>query len=409
MSDWALIRQRFDVTAVADPAAAVEAAFASVGATRRIAPGASIAITAGSRGIDAIVPVLRAVVGAVKALGAKPFLTAAMGSHGGATDQGQREVLRGYGITEEAIGCEIRSSMEVVALGATTGGVEVFCDRQAFESDGIIVVGRVKPHSILTGDLGSGLLKMCAIGLGKRHGADALHAKGLQEHLVAAARRVLTRAPIAFGVALVENARDRLALVEGVVPEEFEEADRRLLARARAAMPGIPFDPLDVLIIDEIGKNISGAGMDPNVIGMWRRIGGAVDRRIERIVALDLTAASHGNAVGVGMADVISRTLRAKIDEGATAMNAMTSGFLAGAKIPLTLPTAREAVALACKPFDAGAARIAHIRNTADLEYLHVSPALLPAVAADPRLEIVTQPSPLAYDGGGALLTVWRR
>ena len=404
MSGWALVRQRFDLTRIEDIDAAVGAAFVRADARRRIAPGMSIAITAGSRGIDAIVPVLRAAVAAVRELGATPFLTAAMGSHGGATGEGQREVLRGYGITEEAVGCEIRSAMDVVPLGTTEGGVEVFCDRHAFESDGIVVVGRVKPHSILTGDLGSGLLKMCAIGLGKRNGADALHAKGLQHHLVAAARLVLARAPIAFGIALVENAHDRLALLEGVAPEEFEAADRRLLARARAYLPQVPFDPLDVLIVDAIGKNISGAGMDPNVIGMWRRNGGTPDRLIERIVALDLTGESHGNAVGVGMADLITRRLRSKIDEQATYMNAATSGFLAGAKIPLTLSSAREAIELACKPFDPHAARIVRIVDTAHLEYLQVSPALLLDVAADARLEIVDQPCPLEYDGSGELV-----
>lgn len=404
MSGWALVHQRFDLARIDDPGAAVRAAFARVEAQRRIAPGASIAITAGSRGIDAIVPVLRAVASAVQELGATPFLTAAMGSHGGATAEGQREVLRGYGITEQAVGCEIRSSMEVVPLDVTEAGVEVFCDRQAFESDGIVVVGRVKPHSILTGDLGSGLLKMSAIGLGKRNGADALHAKGLQSNLVAAARLILARAPIAFGIALVENAHDRLALLEGVRPAEFEAADRRLLARARAYLPQVPFDPLDVLIVDAIGKNISGAGMDPNVIGMWRRNGGLPDRLIERIVALDLTDESHGNAVGVGMADVITRRLRSRIDEQATYMNAATSGFLAGAKIPLTLPSAREAIELACKPFDPRSARIVRIADTAHLEYLQVSPSLLLDVAADARLEIVAQPCPLEYDDRGELV-----
>lgn len=403
MTDWALVRQHFDLTRIDDPAAAVRAAFAQAGAERRIAPKASIAITAGSRGVDAIVPVLRAVAAGVRALGATPFLTAAMGSHGGATDEGQREVLRGYGITEDAVGCEIRSSMDVVALGTTEAGVDVFCDRHAFESDGIIVVGRVKPHSILTGELGSGLLKMSAVGLGKRHGADALHVKGLQSNLVAAARVVLARAPIAFGIALVENAHDRLALLEGVAPEAFEAADRRLLARARAYLPQIPFDPLDVLVIDEIGKNFSGAGMDPNVIGMWRRNGGVPDRSIARIVALDLTDESHGNAIGVGMADVITRRLRSRIDEQATYMNAATSGFLAGAKIPLTLPSAREAIDLACKPFDPRSVRIVRIADTAHLEYLQVSSALLLDAAADARLEVVARPYPLQYDGRGEL------
>jgi hypothetical protein len=403
LGEWALVRQRFDATRIDEPRVAVAAAFDAAAARERIASGARVAITAGSRGIDAIVPVLRAVADEVRALGAQPFITAAMGSHGGATAEGQREVLDGYGITEAAIGCPIRSSMEVVSLGTIETGFEVFFDRSAFEADAVIVVGRVKPHSILTGELGSGLLKMSAVGLGKQRGADSIHVHGLQENLVPAARHVLARTPIAFGIALVENAFDRLAIVEGVVPEAFEDADRRLLARARAFLPQLPFDPLDVLIVDEIGKNISGAGMDPNVIGMWRRNGGAPDRQIARIVALDLTAESHGNAVGVGMADLITERLRGKIDLAATAMNAVTSGFLAGAKIPLAFPSAREAIEIACKPFDPEAMRGVRIRDTAHLEYLQITRALLDGARRDPRLEVVAQPSPLRFDEAGDL------
>jgi hypothetical protein len=312
-----------------------------------------------------------------------------MGSHGGATPDGQREVLRTYGITEGAIGCEIRSSMEVVSLGATETGFEVFIDRAAFSSDGIIVVGRVKPHSILTGELGSGLLKMAAIGLGKQRGADSIHIQGIQENLVPAARRVRERAPIAFGIALVENAFDRLAIVEGATPDEFESVDRRLLMQARMHLPQIPFDPLDVLIVERMGKNISGTGMDPNVIGMYRRNGGVPDRHIDRIVVLDLTEASHGNAIGVGMADVITRRLKEKIDYAAMEMNAVTSGFLAGVKVPMAVATDREAIALACKPYDPARLRAVRIVDTAHLDYLQISAALVPEVAANPQLDIV--------------------
>jgi hypothetical protein len=389
MENWTLVRQRFDPERIEDPATAVRHAFERVHASERIARDATIAITAGSRGIDAIVPVLQAVVAEVKRLGAKPFITAAMGSHGGATPDGQRQVLRTYGITEGAIGCEIRSSMEVVSLGATETGFEVFIDRAAFSSDGIIVVGRVKPHSILTGELGSGLLKMAAIGLGKQRGADSIHIQGIQENLVPAARRVLERAPIAFGIALVENAFDRLAIVEGATPDEFESVDRRLLMQARMHLPQIPFDPLDVLIVERMGKNISGTGMDPNVIGMYRRNGGVPDRHIDRIVVLDLTEASHGNAIGVGMADVITRRLKEKIDYAAMEMNAVTSGFLAGVKVPMAVATDREAIALACKPYDPARLRAVRIVDTAHLDYLQISAALVPEVAANPQLDIV--------------------
>jgi hypothetical protein len=394
-----LVRQRLDTTRVTDVAAAVAQAFDEAGARERVAAGAEIAITAGSRGIDKIVEILAAVVAEVRRRGGVPFITTAMGSHGGATDAGQREVLTGYGITADAVGCEIRASMDVVSLGRAPNGDEVFLDREAYGAGGIIVVGRVKPHSILTGDLGSGLLKMTAIGLGNQRGADAIHVAGVQEHLVPCARHVLTHAPIAFGLALVENARDELTLVRGVVPADFEAADRDLLAYVRARSPALPFDPLDVLVVDYIGKDISGAGMDPNVIGMWRRNGGPPDRRIARIVALDLSAQSHGNATGVGMADVITERLRAQIDFQATYTNSITSNFLGGAKVPLTVGSAREAIDLACRPFAPDRLRCVRVRDTAHLEYLLVSSALLETPGASATLERVERGA-FAFDAG---------
>jgi hypothetical protein len=399
MIDTFLVRQRLDTTRVDDVTAAVARACDEAGADERIVPGTAVAITAGSRGIDKNVAVLGAVVAEVRRRGGLPFVTAAMGSHGGATGPGQRDVLTGYGITEEAVGCEIRSSMDVVSLGTAADGVEVFCDRNAYTAVAVIVVGRVKPHSILTGELGSGLLKMTAIGLGKQRGADAIHVAGVQEHLVPSARHVLAHAPIAFGIALVENPRDELALVRGVVPADFEAADRELLAYVRARSPALPFDPLDVLIVDYIGKDISGAGMDPNVIGMWRRNGGVPDRAIGRIVALDLTAQSHGNATGVGMADVITQRLRDKIDFKAMYTNSITSNFFSGAKVPLTVATAREAIELACRSFAPDRLRCVRVRDTAHLEYLLVSPALLETPGAGEALERVEH-APIALDAG---------
>lgn len=392
MTSAVLVRQHLESTRVDDVGAALAQAFDSAGVAERIGPGMSIAITAGSRGIDRIVEVLAAVAASVRRHGGIPFITTAMGSHGGATAAGQRDVLRGYGIVEAAVGCEIRSSLDVVSLGRAPNGDEVFCDRDACEADGIIVVGRVKPHSILTGELGSGLLKMTAVGLGNQRGADAIHVAGLQAHLVPCALHVIAHAPILLGIALVENPRDELALIRGVRPAEFFSADRELLAKVRSDSPSLPFDPLDVLVVDEIGKNISGAGMDPNVIGMWRRNGGAPDRQIGRIVALDLSAESHGNAVGVGMADIITERLRTKIDFGATYTNALTSNFLTGAKVPLTVAGTADAIEIACRPFAVDALRFVRIRDTAHLEYLLVSPPLL-AVATTSLDIIATQTS----------------
>jgi hypothetical protein len=242
--------------------------------------------------------------------------------------------------------------------------------------------------------------------LGNARGADAIHVAGVAAHLVPSAQQVLAKAPISFGIALVENPRDELALVRGVVPAEFAAADRELLARVRAAAPGLPFDPLDVLVVDVIGKDISGAGMDPNVIGMWRRNGGNPDRRIGRIVALDLSAASHGNATGVGMADVVTERLRAKIDFAATYTNAITSNFLTGAKVPLTVADDRAAIELACRPFAPAALRAARIRDTAHLEYLLISPALHAELAGDDRIETVSEAAGIAF---AADTSLWDR
>lgn len=372
----ARVRQRFDTSHVSDIRAEVARGFAAC-ARDAIAPGMRVAITAGSRGIANIAQITAAVVAETRALGAEPFVVAAMGSHGGATAEGQRAVLAGYGIVEETVGCPIVSSMETAALGETETGFAVYLDKAAYEADGIILLNRVKPHSILTGEQGSGLMKMAGIGLGKQKGADAIHRMGVTAHLLPAARLVLARAPITLGVAIVENSRDQTWKVEVVPQNAIPAADVRLLAEARALLPNIPFDPIDVLVVDRIGKNYSGAGMDPNVVGMHRRIGGVPEREIRRIVALDLAAESHGNATGVGMADIITAQLSAKIDWHATYTNALTSDFLAGIKLPIACATTRAAVELALYPFDPAAARVVRVTDTAHLEEMWVSKALL--------------------------------
>ncbi len=392
----ARVRQRFDTSHVADIRGEVARGFAAH-AQGIIKPGMSVAVTGGSRGIANIVEITAAVVAETRALGAQPFVVAAMGSHGGATAEGQRAVLAGYGITEESAGCPVVSSMETVALGQTGAGFTVYLDRAAYEADAIILLNRVKPHSILVGDKGSGLMKMAGIGLGKREGADSIHRKGVTEHLLPAARLALARAPVTLGVAVVENSLDQTWKIEVVPKGDIPEADVRLLAEARALLPNIPFDPIDVLIVDRIGKNYSGTGLDPNVIGMHRRIGGAPTRDIRRIVALDLSEESHGNANGVGMADIITARLRDKIDWHATYTNALTAGFLAGVKLPIACPTARAAVELALYPFDAADARVVRVADTAHLADMWVSEALLPALGQYPLVEQLDELEELAF------------
>jgi len=396
----ARVRQRFDTARVTDIRAAIARGFAEH-ARDAIKPGMRVAITGGSRGIANIAAITAAVVAETRALGAEPFVVAAMGSHGGATAEGQRAVLTGYGVTEETAGCPIVSSMETVTVGETETGFTVYVDRAAYESDGIILLNRVKPHSILTGDQGSGLMKMAGIGLGKRDGADSIHRKGVTAHLLPAARLVLARAPVALGVAIVENSLDQTWKIETVPVPDIPAADVRLLAEARALLPTIPFDPLDVLIVERIGKNYSGTGLDPNVIGMHRRIGGAPEREIRRIVALDLSDESHGNANGVGMADIVTARLRDKIDWHATYTNALTADFLPGVKLPIACATERAAMELALYPFDPEDARVVRVADTAHLEEMWVSAALLPTLARYPLVEQVSELEDMIFEPDG--------
>jgi hypothetical protein len=323
-----------------------------------------------------------------------------MGSHGGATVEGQLEVLASYGITESSMGCPIRATMEAVPLGVTPTGYTAYCDRFAYEADGIVAVNRVKPHSILTGDLGSGLMKMLGIGLGKAVGADAIHIVGVEENLLPAARIVLSNAKVLFGLAIVENSFDQAARIEAVWPDEIEETDVRLLRLARAYLPNIPFDPLDVLVVQQMGKNFSGTGMDPNVIGMHRRIGGPPQREIRRIVALRLSEESHGNSTGLGLADIITEGLLADVDYEAMCINSLTSDFLWGIKQPLPAPTEEMALRLALRPFPPESARAVIISDTAHLDQMWVSNALVPELGAYEQLEALDDARPVRFTDG---------
>ena len=397
------VRQHLHASPIADLPPAIEAALAVGGPWHA---GQRIAIAVGSRGIDRLAEVVRGTVATLRAAGAEPFIVPAMGSHGGATAAGQAEVLAGYGVTETAVGAPVISSMDTVLLGnglPVQGGRASF-DQQAAASDGIVVINRVKPHSFLTGAIGSGLLKMTAVGLGKHAGAKALHDAGLEDQILPTAQTLLGAAPIRAGIALVEDALDQLSIVEGVPPADFAATDRRLLTTARDTMPTIPFDPLDAAIFVWMGKDLSGAGMDPNVVGMHRRLGGPPQRQISTLTALRLTPASHGNAVGIGMADLIPASLASTVDAVATRANAETSGWTAGAHIPITLATDAAVIARACAG-DVSAIRVLIAQDTAHLDHFLISPALLPEVQAHSDLEIAGPATPLRFDREGRLLT----
>jgi hypothetical protein len=327
-----------------------------------------------------------------------------MGSHGGATAEGQREMLASYGVVEDRVGAPIVSSMEVVEVGRTPDGIPVWVDREAYSADGILVVNRVKAHTAFKAPNESGLMKMMAIGLGKRQGADTYHRHDLAKVVLEAGRVVLAKAPIVGGLAIVENSRDQTWKIVGTTPERMEEVERELLVQANRLLPRVPFDALDVLIVDEMGKNISGTGMDLNVIGMWRRIGGEQRPYFKYIVALDLTEESHGNALGIGMADLTSKRLVDKIDLHATYTNVITTNFFTTGKIPVTLQTDRAAIEAAFKTFAPETARAVRIKNTLALEEILVSEGLLSEIRARSDLVILDDPKPMVFDDGGTLL-----
>src|SRR5579884_1678081 len=336
------IRQRFERPRVEDVAAAVRAALEPLGLEKTIRPGHTVALTAGSRGIANIPVVLRATAEFLKRLGARPFLVPAMGSHGGGTAEGQRHILESYGITEEFVGVPIRASMEVVSLGDTKEGFPVVLDRHASEADHIGVVARVKPHTGYHGPIESGLMKMMMIGLGKHAGALAYHRILLEypydQVVRSVGRTLMAAAPIAFGLGLVENAYDETALVEGVAPEEFEPREERLLVEARRLLARLPLRKADLLIVDEIGKNISGSGMDTNVVGRKRAFRmqpppeGIPTLRL--IYVRGLSEKTHGNAAGIGLADFTTTRLVQSMNYQATVINCLTAGYPDSANLP---------------------------------------------------------------------------
>ena len=411
---WAPVRQFLDATEIGDVAAAVAEQLVRPSVGDRLRPGQRVAITAGSRGIDRIDEVVRAVVDEVRALGAEPFVVPAMGSHGGATADGQRDLIAHYGITEATMGCPILSSMDTVHLGEVEDGVPVWIDRNAFEADAVIPVARVKPHTDFRGPVESGLMKMIAIGLGKQKGAEFFHSQGMNEfhHLIpAVANFSLAQVNIPFGVAVIENGYGNLAQAEAVPAARIWEREQELLKIARQRMGRLPGEQIDVLIVDRIGKDISGDGADPNVIN--RDVAGVlppteepVTPRVQRMIVRDLTDDTEGNASGIGMADIVLRRAVERMDPVATYMNMITAKAPQGARIPLTVDTDRQAlfVALACcLKIDQATARIARIQDTKHVETFWASEHLMPELLESGRVEVTGELQPIVFDADGML------
>jgi hypothetical protein len=403
------VRQSFERPQVADVAGELVAKLRAGGTLARVKKGDRVAITAGSRGITGLPLVLKTIASEIRAAGGEPFLFPAMGSHGGATAEGQRDMLAGMGITEETVGAPIRASMETVEIGVSSNGFPVHIDRFAAEADGIVVVNRIKPHVAFRGPCESGLMKMIVIGMGKQKGADTCHELGfgtMAENLQTMGRVTLAKAKVLCGVALLENAYHETARVEVLSGDEIPVREPALLEEAWRLYPRLYFDRLDVLIIDEIGKDISGTGFDTNVVGRYHTPYVSGGPTITRIACLDITERSHGNANGLGILDFTTRRAFDKFDFDNTYPNSLTSTVPTSVKIPMVLKSDRQAIQAAiktCNILKKAEVRLARIRNTVALDEIAVSENLLGEVRANARLAVAGEPFALGFDPNGNL------
>lgn len=389
-----------------------------VEATQRVAPllahvqpGERIAITAGSRGIRDIVPILRGVVRAVRQAGAEPLIIGAMGSHGGGTAEGMRRILNDLGITPDAVGAEVYTGNDVVGLGTTPSGLTVWCDRMAASCHAILLVNRIKMHTLFREPFGSGLQKMIVIGLGRVPMAEAIHRRGpanMPAAISEVAAVALASGKFLGGLAIVENGYEETALLEAIPADRLAERELALFEQANALMPRLPVGKIDVLIVEEMGKNISGTGMDVNVTGRWR-LRGVTDPPypdVKRLVVLRLSPQSEGNATGLGCADITTEALFKSIDRRATYLNALTSTIVERVAIPMIMQTEQAAITAALKTFggDPAAARVVRIVNTLHLEELWLTENLVAEALNGGDCEVVGPPRPLAYDADGRLM-----
>ncbi|MCS7024917.1 MAG: nickel-dependent lactate racemase [Bryobacteraceae bacterium] len=414
LSRLLLVKQNFPSRRIPDVAGEVTRQLAASPIASRVKPGGRIAIGVGSRGISNLATIVRAVVDYLKSRGLQPHIFPAMGSHGAATAEGQADVLAHYGITETLMGCPIISQLEVVSLGVTSDGIEVFMDKTAYESDGVMLVGRVKWHTDFAGKIESGLFKMMAIGLGKFAGAQRYHTYayrlGLEHVIRSVGRQVLRSGKILGGLAILEDAYHQTGQITAVTVEEMEQKEEELLALVKSWMGKIPVPELDILILDEIGKNISGAGMDTKVVN--RGVHGQYNPwpdtpRIHRIFVRDLSDLSYNNAVGLGMADVVHDRLVRRIDWTPTMINSLTASTPAAIRTPIHFPTDRECLERiwpTVGKFSSEEVTIGWIRNTLELSPILLSENLRPEIENNPLLEILGEPFEIEFDAKGDLV-----
>lgn len=376
---------------------------------KALKPGMKVAITCGSRGIHNYQLIVKTIVDLVKETRAVPFIVGAMGSHGGATEDGQRQILADFGITEQSMGCPIKCQMDTVHIGhCDKFGTDVRIDKNAAEADAILLLNRIKIHTSFHGPYESGLMKMMSIGLGKQPGAEIIHAvrpelmhQVIEEH----GKIILQNVPVIGGLAIIENAYDKTYKIVGLTPNEIVTEEPRLLLEAKSLFATLPFDKTDILIIDKIGKNISGDGMDPNITGRFAtRLSGGID--VSTIVVLDLTDETHGNAQGIGMADVTTKRLENKMKREITYPTAVTNKFLCLDKLPMVMDNDKEALQLAIRSIyaeNSSDIKIIRIPDTAHLEYIEISEALLDEAMQNPKIKILSDAYDWQFDADGNL------
>ena len=411
--DMAQVRQNFSAPVLDDPCGTLKQQLDRPEIRNLVKPGMKIAVTVGSRGIAEYIPLLRCILDSLKEMGAEPFLIPAMGSHGGASAEGQKKLLAGYGITEESVGVPIRATMEVVAVDQTDSGETVWVDRYAKEADGIVLFNRIKPHTGFRGDYESGLVKMAAIGLGKQKGAETVHDGGpamMASRVREFGCRAIRAVNVLFGVGTVENAYEKVRMVRALTRDEIFTEEPEMLAVAKSGMPCIMFEHLDVLIVDQIGKNISGPGMDPNITHTYLP-GAEISeelraKRATRVVIFDLTEETHGAAMGIGMSDITTKRLFEKMNLDTTYPNCLTGGVTVSAKIPMMFDSQKLAIQAAIKTLngaDLEHLRIVRLKDTLHTEYIEISEALMQEARENPEVEIVSEPAPLVFDEDGNL------
>ncbi len=406
----ARIRQKFPGDKIADPAAQLRRVTLESGYLERIKPGQTVAVALGSRGIANCVPMYRELISLIKERGAQPFIFPAMGSHGGATAEGQVLVLKSLGLTEESCGCPIRATMETVVLGRTEAhGIPVNVDKYAASADALVIINRIKPHTSFRGPVESGLAKMTVIGVGKQKGADQCHSfsmRNMSANIMEMSDYIYRHMNVAFGIGILENAYDETSEIVCLAPEEILSREPELLKRAFQLMPQIYFPKYDVLILDEMGKNIAGPGMDCNIVSRYPAEGIPPDPRQTIITVLDISEQSHGNAHGMGLANIATKRFFDKIDFTATYANPLTALSIHSFAMPMILESDKVAIQASikfCVDGDRSNPKIIRAKNTLKVSELMISEALLPEAEQNPKIEILSEPECMSFDENGNL------